>query len=266
MNKPFQRIGSRSNAQAGRDFELAAQRFLESIGLSLDRNVRIPVGIGAITKDHAFDLGSLSRKVIVECKCHRWTTSDNIPSAKLTVWNQAMYYFVAAPRDYRRILLVLRDYSRKRDETLAEYYLRTYRHLIPSDVELWEYDEESRSARRLAPDANLSPTHTKGKPMNKQIEVERDPDMLDDYDFSQGVRGKSTALCECWLKSRGRVPAKRPFIEKRRPTWRQLDAAGACVIGDPHVLNHEKGKISQSSISTDQGYRTLMDLSCDSDG
>jgi len=26
--------------------------------------------------------------------------------------------------------------------------------------------------------------------MKKQIETERDPDMLDDYDFSQGVRGK----------------------------------------------------------------------------
>jgi hypothetical protein len=24
----------------------------------------------------------------------------------------------------------------------------------------------------------------------KQVEIERDPDMLDDYDFSQGVRGK----------------------------------------------------------------------------
>jgi len=26
--------------------------------------------------------------------------------------------------------------------------------------------------------------------MKKQVEIERDPDMLDDYDFSQGVRGK----------------------------------------------------------------------------
>ena len=26
--------------------------------------------------------------------------------------------------------------------------------------------------------------------MEKQVEIERDPDMLDDYDFSQGVRGK----------------------------------------------------------------------------
>ena len=33
-------------------------------------------------------------------------------------------------------------------------------------------------------------THMKGKLMKKQVEVEQDPDMLDNYDFSQGVRGK----------------------------------------------------------------------------
>jgi hypothetical protein len=33
-------------------------------------------------------------------------------------------------------------------------------------------------------------TRTKGRPMKKQVETERDPDLLDDYDFSQGVRGK----------------------------------------------------------------------------
>jgi len=26
--------------------------------------------------------------------------------------------------------------------------------------------------------------------MKEEVEIERDPDMLDDYDFSQGVRGK----------------------------------------------------------------------------
>ena len=37
---------------------------------------------------------------------------------------------------------------------------------------------------------NASPTHTKGKRMKRQVEIEGDPDMLDDYDSSQGVRGK----------------------------------------------------------------------------
>lgn len=39
-------------------------------------------------------------------------------------------------------MVVLRDYSEKRNETLLEYYLRTHRHLVPDGVEFWEYDQE----------------------------------------------------------------------------------------------------------------------------
>lgn len=150
MNKPHQRIGSKSNAHVGRDFELAAQKFFADEGFLLELNTKIPVGIGEIKKDHAFDLGCLKDKVLVGCKSHKWTApSDNVPSAKLTVWNEAMYYFFATPADYRKIMFVLRDYSEKRKETLAEYYIRTYSHLIPEGVELWEYDESEMSAVQL---------------------------------------------------------------------------------------------------------------------
>ena len=146
MDKPFQRIGSTSNAQAGKDFELAAQAFFQSEGLSLERDIKISVGVESLKKDHAFDLGCLNQKVIVECKSHKWTSGGNIPSAKLTVWNEAMYYFLAAPSGYRKIMFVLRDFSQKRGETLAEYYLRTYSHLVPSGVEFWEYNESNSKA------------------------------------------------------------------------------------------------------------------------
>jgi len=149
MNKPFQRLGSKSNAHAGRLFELASQEFFEREGLTLHLNVKIPVGIGSKMKDHSFDLGNLTQKIIVECKSHKWTTGGNVPSAKLTVWNEAMYYFLAAPKGFRKIMFVLRDFSAKRNKTLAEYYLQTYSHLIPNDVELWEYDETKRSAVKL---------------------------------------------------------------------------------------------------------------------
>lgn len=142
MNKPHQRIGSISNAHVGRDFELVAQSVFCSQGLNLERDVKVSIGLGEIKKLHAFDLGCKERKILVECKSHRWTApNDNVPSAKLTVWNEAMYYFLAAPAGYRKILFVLRDLSEKRGETLAEYYVRTYRHLIPEDVEIWEFDE-----------------------------------------------------------------------------------------------------------------------------
>lgn len=150
MNKPFQRLGSKSNAHAGRDFEHAALDFFNSEGLPLKFDIKIPVGIASTKKPHSFDLGCLDKKVIVECKSHKWTSGGNVPSAKLTVWNEAMYYFFAAPKGYRKIMFVLRDFSEKRGETLAEYYLRTYRHLIPNDVEFWEYDEASSTAAKIS--------------------------------------------------------------------------------------------------------------------
>ncbi len=149
LSKPHQRIGAKSNSQVGREFELATQLYFETLDLLLERNVKIAVGVEIELKEHAFDLGCLERKIIIECKSHKWTAGGNVPSAKLTVWNEAMYYFHAAPAGYRKIMFVLRDYSEKRKMTLASYYLNRYSHLVPSDVELWEYCENDKQAVRV---------------------------------------------------------------------------------------------------------------------
>jgi hypothetical protein len=146
MNRPHQRKGARSNAHVGRAFEAQARRFFAGRGLRLDPGVRIAVGISG-KKDHAFDLGNLDRKVVVECKSHKWTESGNVPSAKMMAWNEAMFLFHAAPKSYRKIMFVLRDYSRKRKETLARYYIRTYAHLIPEGVEIWEFGKQGERLR-----------------------------------------------------------------------------------------------------------------------
>lgn len=146
VNKPFQRIGSVSNAQVGSDFEAVAQQYFASSGVELERSHKVQVGIGEVKKLHAFDLGCAKKKVLVECKSHRWTAGHNIPSAKLTVWNEAMYYFYAASPEYRKILFVLKDLRRGTGESLSSYYLRTYGHLVPPGVEVWEYDAETRTA------------------------------------------------------------------------------------------------------------------------
>lgn len=57
-----------------------------------------------------------------------------------------MYYFHIVPRKYRKIFFVLMDFSSKRGETLANFYLRNYAHLIPNDVEIWEYDSVTKNA------------------------------------------------------------------------------------------------------------------------
>jgi hypothetical protein len=139
-----QRVDSISNAHVGKDFEDVAREIFARRDLELEKNFRLPVGVGEMKKDRRFDLGSESSQVIVECKSHRWTKGDYVPSAKMTVWNEAMYYFHLAPENYQKILFVLRHYSPKKKETLAEYYIRTYAHLIPNSVEIWEYDEEPK--------------------------------------------------------------------------------------------------------------------------
>jgi hypothetical protein len=139
----YQRVGAVSNARVGRDFESVAQEYFRQQGVLLGTNYAVAVGVGTDKKNRQFDLGSGEPAVLVECKSHRWTGGDNVPSAKVTVWNEAMYYFHLAPPRFRKVLFVLRDRSERRQETLAEYYVRNYRHLIPRDVEILEYDEEA---------------------------------------------------------------------------------------------------------------------------
>ncbi len=149
MDRPFQRVGSKSNAHVGREFELIAQRFFALQDIHLQLGHTVDVGVDAERKPHAFDLGCSSQKIIVECKSHRWTAGHNIPSAKLTVWNEAMYYFHVAPSSYRKIMFVLKDLRRGNGESLTSYYLRCYGHLVPAGVEFWEYDESTGVAVRL---------------------------------------------------------------------------------------------------------------------
>lgn len=148
MNKPFQRKGAKSNTHVGREFEMKARDFFSKKGLKLKRNVSIPIGING-KKDHKFDLGNLKSRVLIECKSHTWTEGKNIPSAKITTWNQAMYFFHVAPANYRKVFFALRDYSPKRHKTLAGYYIQINSHLIPKKVEIWEFDEVKNTAKRV---------------------------------------------------------------------------------------------------------------------
>ena len=145
MVNNFQRPGAISNADVGSDFETAAQEWFLNQGVRLQRNYGVEVGFSKM-KERKFDLGSSEPPVLVECKSHKWTSGGNVPSAKITVWNESMYYFLLAPPGFRKVLFVLRDVSEKRGESLAEYYVRNHSHLIPNDVEILEYDVSNMTA------------------------------------------------------------------------------------------------------------------------
>jgi hypothetical protein len=105
------------------------------------------VGVDSLKKPRKFDLGSKDPPIIVECKSHNWTIGGNVPSAKITVWNEATFYFHIATSFYRRVLFSLK--SVRREESLAAYYIRCFPHLIPAKVEIWEYDVSLHMAVQL---------------------------------------------------------------------------------------------------------------------
>ncbi|MFT6073033.1 MAG: hypothetical protein ACJAXL_001584 [Alphaproteobacteria bacterium] len=140
-----QRMDAKSNAHAGNDFEgLAQAYFSDKENIELQKVLSLHLSANMKTyKAHNFDLGSKTHNILVECKSHRWTSSGKMPSAKITTWYQAMYYFYLAPKEYTKILFVLKDKRNKTGETLAEYFMRLHSHIIPQDVEIWEYDPQT---------------------------------------------------------------------------------------------------------------------------
>ena len=139
----FRPIDSPSSSKKGADFERAAKKYLQDkCKLFTIRGFGVLLGI-TTEKERKFDLGLDDPAILVECKSHTWTRGGDIPSGKMKAWNEAMYYFYLAPKEYRKILFVSRAHSESRQETLAEYYVKTYEHLIPEDVEVWEFDGET---------------------------------------------------------------------------------------------------------------------------
>lgn len=147
-SRPHQRVGAVSNAHVGAAFEQVALEYFERQGISLTRNFAVPVGLSS-KKPRNFDLGSAAEKILVECKSHRWTAGARVPSAKMTVWNEAMYYFFLAPDEYRKILFVLHDAREEQGESLLAYYKRMYAHLIPEGVEFLEWNEATGDVVRV---------------------------------------------------------------------------------------------------------------------
>ncbi|MCL2282636.1 MAG: hypothetical protein FWC26_04895 [Fibromonadales bacterium] len=138
MDKQFQNNAEMSNSAKGKEFEeIAYKYFIERESIELQKEYKIEIGL-EFKKGRKFDLGN--SKILVECKRNIWTESGNLPSAKISVWNEAMYYFYLAPNAYKKILFALRDYNQKRNKTLVEYYIEKYNFLIPKNVIFYEYD------------------------------------------------------------------------------------------------------------------------------
>ena len=148
MENNFQRVGSTSNTEVGRDFEEAAHIFFEASGIKLTRGFLAPVGF-RVKKDHKFDLGSEEPPILVECKSYTWTAAGNSPSAKIRGMNEVMLLFSVAPPHYRKILFVLKHLHLRSKVSLAAHYIKNQGHLIGPGVEMWEFDLDAKQGVRV---------------------------------------------------------------------------------------------------------------------
>ena len=99
------------------------------------------IPIGNPPKDHKFDIVAEDGSFAIECKCYTWTVTGNVPSAKMGFTNEAAFYLSFLPDTYEKYIVMLKATHKKREETLAEYYYRTYKHLI-GKTKVAEYDPE----------------------------------------------------------------------------------------------------------------------------
>lgn len=106
------------------------------------------IAIGTPPKDHKFDIVCDEHKIAIECKRYTWTETGNVPSAKMGFTNEAAFYLSFLPDYYKKYIVMLYSTHPKRNETLAEYYYRTYKHLL-GDIHILEYNPYTKNMREI---------------------------------------------------------------------------------------------------------------------
>lgn len=134
------------NARKGRDFEEQVRQCLSRLYKASFHEQSVNIGTPA--KAHKFDLVSDNKDIIVECKNFSWTETGNIPSAKMGFLNQAVLFLSHAPKEATKIIVMRKDSHSKRKETLAEYYVRTYNHLLKG-IHVKELDVDSMRLKNV---------------------------------------------------------------------------------------------------------------------
>lgn len=133
------------NPRVGKHFQLAVQKWFEE-EYHIPFGIEQKIAIGKPAKLHSFDIASSNEDIVVECKCYTWTETGNVPSAKMGFVNEAAFYLSFLPETTERIIVMLKAEHSKRNETLAEYYFRTYRHLL-GEIKIFEYDIQKKEMR-----------------------------------------------------------------------------------------------------------------------
>ncbi len=140
-------MSNSDNPGRGADFQRRVQKWLIN-EYGLDFELKKKIAIGEPAKEHKFDIVCSTRKIAIECKRYTWTQSGNVPSAKMGFVNEATFYLSFLPEEYKKYIVLMRSYNVKRNESLAEYYYRTYMHLL-GDIHILEYDVDKDEMKKI---------------------------------------------------------------------------------------------------------------------
>ena len=139
-------MANKENPGRGTEFEnRVGDYFREKLsGFELEQNKKtgkIKLKANNIEGAHIFDIISKKYKLLIECKRHSWTSGNHSPSAKLSIWNEAMYYFYLANRindEYTNILCVECS-TNLEGRSLADLYVKNKEHYIPDRTYIIEF-------------------------------------------------------------------------------------------------------------------------------
>lgn len=138
-------MSNSENPAKGAAFQKRVQQwFVKEYGKEFELEKKI--AIGSPGKLHKFDIVDCDSSIAVECKCYTWTETGNVPSAKMGFCNEAAFYLSFLPDSYEKYIVMLFSENVKRNETLAEYYYRTNKHLL-GKTKVAEYDPDRDSMR-----------------------------------------------------------------------------------------------------------------------
>ena len=133
-------MSNHDNPRIGKEFQQHVYRVLSSCFENVF-TMECPIEIGNPPKAHRFDIVSDDWKTVVECKCYTWTSTGNIPSAKMMGLNEAVFYMSYLPADTLKIIAIRKSVHPTKTETLAEYYHRINGHLL-SGIRILEIDDD----------------------------------------------------------------------------------------------------------------------------
>jgi hypothetical protein len=134
-----------NNIKKGRDFQKNAASLLGKY-FKVQFSLEHPIHIGSPPKEHMFDLVSEDGKYIGESKNYSWTKHGNIPSAKMSVLNEAVFYLHYVPKIKKRFVVMRKCMNVKHFKSLAEYFYHTNKHLL-NGILIIEIDRETEKVR-----------------------------------------------------------------------------------------------------------------------